>query len=78
VALPTDHPSEKNDHTRQKIEARDLADIAARMDPVPAAVLDAARDAFSSRHARNHPETRQVPVDSDAARAVEAAKNVEG
>lgn len=77
MALPTDHPSNKNDHPSEKIEARELTELAARMDPVPAAVLDAARAAFTSRHTRNHSVTPLVPVDSDAECAVEAPKNVE-
>jgi len=73
VALPNDRPSKKKQPS-EKIEAQELADIAERLDPVPKEVVDAARDAFRSRHIQSHPETQQASADS----AVEAAKNVEG
>ena len=47
-----------NDHTSEKIEVRELADIAERMDPVPEAVVEAARNAFRSRDKRHDPEVR--------------------
>jgi hypothetical protein len=65
VALP-------NDRSSEKIEGRELADIAERIDPVPAAVIEAARDAFRSRRI---PDAQPVPIDRAAARVVEAATN---
>ena len=65
---PKDRPDEQ-------VEARRLADIAERVDPVPEAVLDAARDAFGSRQRRKHSATEEARVDGKAEHAVEATDN---
>jgi len=67
VASPKDRPDED-------VEDRRLADISERVDPVPPAVLEAARDAFRSRR-RKHSEAEELPDDSDGERAVEATNN---
>jgi hypothetical protein len=72
MALPNDHPSNKKHQSSEKIQAPEIADFAERFDPVPEAVVNAARDAFRSRPG-HHPEAQQVSVDSDTER--EAATN---
>jgi len=66
VVSPKDRPDEE-------VEARRLANIAKRVDPVPEAVVDAARDAFRLR--QKHAVTEEMPVDGEAERAVEATND---